>query len=198
MANFNIAYNLVAEAEGGYQNHPNDTGNYNSRGQLVGTNWGISAPVYEQWMGRPPSAADMRDMTQAEAREIYRRRFWDKILGDQITDQAIANIFFDGVVNHGRTGITIMQNVLGVTADGIVGPVTIGAINSRPPAELYVQYREARRSFYQDLVNRKPALAVFLDGWMNRINQFTDYAGGGLAVGGGVVVAAIILYLITR
>lgn len=197
MANFEPAYNLVAAAEGGYQAHPNDTGNYNSLGQLVGTNWGISAPVYETWIGRPPTADDMRDMTKAEAKQIYRSNFWNKIQGDKINDQPVANIFFDGVVNHGRTGIMIMQQVLGLPADGIAGPVTITEINRRPPEQTYIQYREARRQFYRDLVSRKPALSVFLDGWINRIEKFQDYAGGGLAAG-AVIVLALAWYLITK
>ena len=42
MANFNKAIDLILKNEGGYQAHPNDKGNYNSKGQLVGTKYGIS------------------------------------------------------------------------------------------------------------------------------------------------------------
>src|SRR5690606_6583861 len=119
MASFSVAYPVVARAEGGYQNHPNDSGNYNSLGQLVGTNWGISAPVYESWIGHPPSSADMKAITKETAMSILKAKFWNTIKGDQIVDQDVATIFLDGHVNHGRTGIKLMQQVLGITADGI-------------------------------------------------------------------------------
>ncbi|MEL6357990.1 MAG: glycosyl hydrolase 108 family protein, partial [Bacteroidota bacterium] len=114
MASFDTAYTLVAQAEGGYQKFSDDPGNYNSLGQLVGTNWGISAPVYENFIGRPPSEEDMRRMTRGQAKALYRALFWNDIQGDEIVDQQVANIFFDGRVNHGRFGTKLMQRVLRV------------------------------------------------------------------------------------
>lgn len=193
MADFQTAYLLVADAEGGYQDHPNDTGNYNSLGQLVGTNYGISAPVYEEWIGRPPTRSDMQAITPAIARQIFRVNYWNDIRGDQITSQAVANIFFDGRVNHGRTGTRIMQRVLGVSVDGIVGPVTLGAINAANPAALVENYRQARQDFYHQLVANNPDYGVFLQGWLNRLAQFAGSAGG---VASGGILAALLLYFI--
>lgn len=172
MADFRKALEKVARVEGGYQNHPNDAGNYNSRDELVGTNWGISAPVYEQWIDEPPTEADMRDMKKEEAEAIYKTLFWDRILGDDIADQDVAEIFFDGYVNHGRTGIRIMQRVLGVVPDGIVGPLTLGAINAASAVQLFNAYVGARLLFYHRLVASRPRLGVFLKGWMNRLATF--------------------------
>lgn len=188
MANFQIAYNLVAAAEGGYQQHPADTGNYNSLGQLVGTNWGVSATKYEDIIGRPPTVADMRNLTATQAREIFRRDEWTKIKGDDIISQAVANIFFDGAVNHGR-GIHLMQEVLGVHQDGIVGPQTLAAINTADPARLYLAYKERRRQYYYWLVDWRPANSAFLDGWLARLDDFDDYE---LAAAGGTGVLLLL------
>lgn len=197
MANFNIAYQLVAKAEGGYQSSPEDSGNYNSLGELVGTNWGISAPTYEGWIGRAPTKKDMLNMSKSTAEEIYHKKFWAAIRGDQINDQDVANIFFDGVVNHGRTGVKIMQSVLNVPQDGIVGPGTIGQLNAQPPAKVYVQYREARKAFYYDLVNRKRSLGIFLQGWLNRISRFQAYTSYSAPIG-GIIALIGIYFLITK
>lgn len=203
MADFNTAYNIVAGHEGGYQNNPADRGNYNSKGHLVGTNWGISAPVYESWIGRPPSYTDIRTMTRATAKEIFRKNFWDEILGDQIQSQAVANIFLDGVINHGRTGIKLMQKVLGVAQDGIVGPITLQALNTANPAELYGAYRQARRSFYHYLVERTPSFSVFLKGWLRRIDSFQELisqqpaaATGGAGI--GIIALALLAWRMLR
>ncbi|MEM6378816.1 MAG: glycosyl hydrolase 108 family protein, partial [Bacteroidota bacterium] len=130
MADFQKAFNIVIGHEGGYQRHPSDTGNYNSIGQLVGTNYGISAKVYESWINRPPSQSDMENLPLQDAIQIYFSLFWSRMQGNSIHNQPIANILFDGVVNHGNSkGIQLMQEVLNVTVDGRMGPVTMGAIN---------------------------------------------------------------------
>lgn len=191
MASFDIAYRYVERAEGGYQKYAEDSGNYNSLGQLVGTNWGISAPVYERWLGYPPSELDMRNMSQATAKLIYKNRFWDPIKGGQIQSQAVANILFDGHVNHGNHGIVLIQRVLGVPDDGIVGPITLGAINSTNASTLVRQYADAREDFYRYLASSRPSQSIFLQGWLNRLAMFRDNlpsSGEALAALAGAVL----------
>jgi lysozyme family protein len=175
MANFEKALERVLEHEGGFQKHSADRGNYNSKGECVGTNWGISAQTYESWLRRPPTLKDMKDMTRAEAGIVYKGLFWTRIQGDAITSQPIADILFDGHVNHGITGIRILQRVLGVTPDGKVGNITLGAIRDRGEQEVFTLYKNARIAFYNNLVKNRPALAPFLTGWLRRINSFTDF-----------------------
>lgn len=200
MASFDIAYPIIADHEGGYQNNPADRGNYNSLGENVGTNWGISAPVYETWIGRPPRESDMRNMSRATAKQIFKARFWDAIQGDRINSQAVANIFFDGAVNHGTTGIKIMQEVLGVSQDGKVGPITLNAINNANPAKLYNDYREARKRFYYYLVDRTPSFSVFLNGWIRRIDSFTELSPAAAAtIGGtGLLLLGLLVWYTTK
>lgn len=190
MANFDVAYELVRQVEGGYQRYSTDPGNYNSLGHLVGTNWGISAPVYERFLGRPPSENDMRAMSPAIAKEIYRTRFWDTIKGDNIRSQRVANIFFDGHVNHGRSGIIMMQRVLKVAADGVVGPITINALNTQNEAKVINGYIAARESLYHNLASQ--GMAMFLTGWLRRLDQFRTSSSGGL----GLIVIGLIIYFV--
>ena len=193
MANFDTAYNRTAQHEGGYQANPNDPGNYNSLGQNVGTNRGISAKMYESWIGRPPTVSDMKNITTATARQIYKARFWDKIRGDELPNQPVADILFDGVVNHGQ-GVRLAQEVLGVPADNAFGPVTFAKLVSTPPATFYTAYRQRRRDYYHQLVAQTPSLGVFLTGWLKRIDSFQDYDGtGGTLAGGGWIGVLLLL-----
>lgn len=182
MASFNTAINIVLDHEGGYQNNPNDTGNYNSRGDLIGTNYGISAPVLESYLSYPPTVNTMRNLSLSIAKDIYRNKFWNRIKGDQINSQPIANIFFDGHVNHGNTGIRMMQDVLGVPRDGVVGPQTLQAINTGNERAIYLNYKATRRQFYQK-ISQRPGQSVFLTGWLRRIDSFTDFPGVGTPAG---------------
>ncbi len=175
MAKFDPAYSIVLRLEGGYQNNPADKGNYNSLGDLVGTKYGISAPVLEQWIGRPPTKMDMANLNTHTAKAIYYNLYWKNIQGDFIRSQDLANIFFDGHVNHGRTGIRLMQRVLGVSDDGIVGPITLNALNSSDTGKTYVAYRRTREAFYRQLATGSQA--QFLNGWLRRLQAFTAYGG---------------------
>jgi len=68
MANFNLFLPELLKTEGGYQNKLSDRkGNTNSLGQMVGTKYGISAPVYEAYIKRPPTVADMKNLPLSTA-----------------------------------------------------------------------------------------------------------------------------------
>lgn len=192
MANFNLYVNKVLAAEGGYQNYPSDTGNYNSLGQNVGTNYGIAAKTYESWIKRVPSANDMRAITPTIATAIYKAWYWDKIQGDRINSQPLAEILFDGYVNTGNYSVKLLQKILGVVADGVIGNITVSAINSKNSSTLYNAYKQARIEYYkylggasdiaQDWFNYFSQLGLsrqydeFLDGWLNRMATFPDLA----------------------
>lgn len=174
ISDFNKSYNRTAKWEGGYQKNPNDPGNYNAYGQLVGTNMGITPNTYQKWIGKVPTEADMKNMTAAQAKQIFYNEFWLKIRGGEIPWQPVADIFFDGVVNHGR-GVKLMQEVLGVAQDNVYAPVTHNALINANPIDLYRAYRQRRKNYYLQLIQQNPSLAVFQNGWMNRINSFNDW-----------------------
>ncbi len=178
MANFTVFSNLVLRLEGGYQNHPSDKGNYNSLGQLVGTNLGISAPVYENWINRPPSAMDMKAIDKATANAIYKVLYWDKVKGDAMKTQELANLIADHAVNAG-TGSAgkIVQRVLNthfgsrLAVDGVIGNLTISDVNAVNQSKLFDAILAARERFYKSL--NQPA---FLQGWLHRLRPFYEDA----------------------
>lgn len=195
MANFQIAYNIVADHEAGYQRLPQDRGNYNSLRQLVGTNWGINAQVYERHLGRPPSESDMRAMPKSTAISIFKQLYWDRIAGDQLPDQQVANIFLDGIINHGQ-GVRLMQEVLGVTPDNRYGPNTHAALISAPPRAVHDAYKNRRRQYYHHIVANDSSQNVFLRGWLRRIDSFV-YVEGMPTTSGGNVLATVTIAALT-
>lgn len=112
MANFEQAYKRTAVFEGGYAAHPDDNGNWTGGkkgvGVLVGTNYGISAPVYKTYLGRTPSVEDMKNIPVSARRAIYKKHYWDIVRGDEIKNQPIANSLYDMAVNAGP-GMAIIQ-----------------------------------------------------------------------------------------
>ena len=57
----------IIRREGGYVNHPADRGGP--------TNFGITAQTLGSWrkLGRPATTAEVRALTEAEARAVYRQ-----------------------------------------------------------------------------------------------------------------------------
>jgi len=101
MADFSIAAAKTLRLEGKYQKLKKDTGNYNSKGQLVGTNYGISAKTYEKWIKRPPTESDMRAITKDIALQIFKVWYWDALKLDNVKDQQTANFIFDYAIHGG-------------------------------------------------------------------------------------------------
>ncbi|MCO6162595.1 glycoside hydrolase family 108 protein [Flavobacterium sp. NRK F7] len=173
MANFNDFLKILHNVEGGYQELENDSGNYNSLGQLVGTNWGISAKTYERWIKRPPSKTDMMNMPKSVAVEIYKQWYWNVMKGSSFSNQSIANIIIDHGVNAGTgTAAMIAQSVLNdyfgfhLSEDGVIGNQTLTAVNSVSQERLHELYMQARIAYYKSLGSS------FYRSWMTRLKSF--------------------------
>lgn len=171
MADFEKAIKKVLRWEGGYVFHPADPGGE--------TNFGITDRLDGIVDGLIDVDGDgigdvkVRMLTEAQARIIYKREFWDKMLGDQVHDQQVAEIIFDGFVNMAKNGIRVAQLAVGVKADGVLGKNTLNALNSvLSHRMLFEDIKDERIGFYNRLVVRKPELGVFLKGWLNRMKDF--------------------------
>lgn len=169
---FQYALEKTLRWEGGYQANPNDPGNFNSAGELIGTNHGISAPVLEKHLGRLPTVEDMKGLTVDVAAEIY-RGYWQAVRGGEILDHRVAAILFDMAVNHGpRSAVRLAQRIVRVRPDGKMGPVTLAAINRKGSAEMIGRLIGERIGLYKAIVHRRPGMAVFLRGWLRRAESF--------------------------
>lgn len=144
----------VLDHEGGYINHPDDPGGE--------TNFGISKRAYPK--------LDIRNLTQGDAIDIYRRDYWIPIKGDQLPP-AVAIYLMDTAVNVGVSrAVRMLQKVVGVVDDGSIGTKTIEAVNAAPNA---LQLLDAARLAYY---RRLPTFATFGRGWTRRAAETFRYA----------------------
>lgn len=135
MASFEISYQKTKIHEGKYTCVKEDSGNWTGgkvgAGNLVGTNWGISAPVMAQYLKRTPTADDMKNMPESTAKAIYKANYWAPIKGDVIKSQAKADIIYDDAVNTGvSNAIKKAQRVCGVPETGRMDDLTIQKLNA--------------------------------------------------------------------
>ena len=110
MANFNNFIHLLQEAEGNFVDHPLDPGGATNKG------WTLANYMTFGWDNDQDGDIDVQDlklMTDAQAKQLYKQQFWDKMRASEINSQAVANTYVDHGVNAGRwRAIMMMQFVL--------------------------------------------------------------------------------------
>ncbi|SFQ52600.1 glycoside hydrolase family 108 protein [Donghicola eburneus] len=156
--NYRACLDHVLRWEGGYVDHPRDPGG--------ATNHGITRATLAAHRGRAVSKQDVRNLTIAEAGEIYRPKYWNKVKGDQLPD-GMDLVAFDGGVNSGPSrGVRWLQKGLGVAADGAIGPVTLEAAQTaRTGVSIIQRACAARMGFLQKL----GTWSTFGRGWARRV-----------------------------
>ena len=148
--NFDIAFARIIGEEGGYVNDARDPGGE--------TKYGIAKRYHPD--------VDIKDLTLAAAKEIYRCDYWLKAGCDQLP-WAPAFVYFDSVVNMGLgTSTKLMQEALGEVADGIIGPRTRAAmIRQGSDPELIVRFQAERALYYAS----RGHFVTYGRGWMRRV-----------------------------
>lgn len=109
-----------------------------------------------------PSVVDM-------VADFYFATFWKPYRLKELVEQKKADEIFIFGVNAGmKKAIKIAQQLVGVEADGVVGPATIGAINKYDVDEFDREYDELEKAHYDAIVAVKPEKRIFANGWRNR------------------------------
>lgn len=164
----------ILKREGGFVNHPDDRGG--------ATNYGITAKTLSSYLGHAVLTSEVKSLSEEVAREIYLRNYYIAPRIDRLPESIHAFIF-DCAINHGpRRAIKFVQSVCNQTGykpslseDGAMGPNTRKAAESTQSrmGPLFLQALvEERRNFYLTIVQNEPTQRVFLNGWMNRVNEF--------------------------
>jgi lysozyme family protein len=176
MSNFDIAFDRVIVKEGGsrFTNHPQDRGGP--------TRWGVTQQTYTNYLGRPASVDDVRNMPKAHAEDVYRLFYWDPMNLDLVKNFTLAYLLFDQGVNRGTITVArSFQRVLNVdfgkslVEDGRIGPMTIEAADSVDVYDLCNKFIQAAQDAYVSIVRNNNSQLVFLAGWINRSQKLFDY-----------------------
>lgn len=191
MANFESTYNnYILPNEGGYSNHPNDRGaeTYGGITRKFNPDWEgwTFIDFYKRTRGFPAHNQKFPELTEL-VKEFYGEK-WDGQRFDEIKNQQLADLLFDYYVHSGSHAIKAVQKIQGVTSDGIIGPVTLKAINSANPSQLYTALLNERKSYLKNIVTEDASQTVFLAGWMNRLDNF-------LPPGKYVAVVIVLVFL---
>jgi len=113
---------------------------------------------------------DIQEITVDKATELYHTYFWKPMNLEGIDNELLKLHLFDMGINAGtKTAIKILQEMLGATIDGVIGNQTIAKINSYGE-RIVADYANARKMYYNKIINNNPRLKVFRKGWYNRVD----------------------------
>lgn len=131
--------------EGGYVDHPFDKGGP--------TNFGITLATLSEWRGRTVTPQEVRDLTEGEAREIYRAKYLAPF-ADAPAD--VREQLIDIGVNSGVS----TAKKLWAKAQG----------QTRRPVKTQLVVERLR--LYAELVKKRPERSAFIQGWTERAVSF--------------------------
>jgi lysozyme family protein len=176
-SDFKEAQKLVAISEAGYSDDRKDTGNWikvPGGKRFIGTKYGISAPVFQEYLGRLPKAEDMKNLSYETALKIYKADYWDAQNLQEFSDQNVANVLYDGCVNQGTEGTKqVLRDALranGVKITDSENPFNKKRIleaNSLDSKKLFDSIKDFRESRYREAATFK----VHGNGWLARLDS---------------------------
>jgi lysozyme family protein len=148
----------VLAHEGGYTNDPRDPGGP--------TNFGITIYDYRKYVKPRATAADVQRMSLAEAKSIYRSKYWDALCCDDLPAGVDYTVFDYGVNSGiGRAG-KVVRRVLGLSdADWRINTDVIAASKKTEPSKVIVAINDERLQFLKSL----RTWSAFGVGWGRRV-----------------------------
>lgn len=158
------AIRLIFRHEGGYVDHPLDPAG--------ATNRGITRATLAAWRGRPVSKAEVMALSEREAADIYRERYWNAVRADDLP-AGVELVVFDAAVNSGPARAARWLNqALGLGAQARISDRTLQAAASHDPGELIRAYGRTRLGFLQ----RLRTWGTFGRGWGRRVRETEEAA----------------------
>lgn len=141
-----VALRLMFGAEGGYSNRETDSGGP--------TKYGITHRTLAASRGVPSvTPAQVEALTLGEAEAIYRKSYWTQAGGDVLPKGLDYAVFDAGVMSGPNRAVKILQQVVGVKADGWIGEQTLAAVRAFPNGVtgLIIAYCAARMAFLRGI-----------------------------------------------
>jgi lysozyme family protein len=162
--NFEASLLFCLKQEGGFSDDPHDPGG--------ATFEGITLAEFRDFIGAPmATAADLQNISPGLVSNIYYTNYWTAVGAVAELSDGIDLSVFDMGVNAGPSrSIKLLQAALGVAADGIIGPITLAALNDPgvldDPVSLLRQLAHRHGEFYRSL----STFQFFGRGWIIRAN----------------------------
>jgi len=170
--NWKQAFEQMLKSEGGFSDDEHDNGNKLPDGRKGSTMLGVTQYNWEAHVGHQVTHDDMRKLTPADVEPLYKKKYWDAVRADELPS-GIDYMVFDMGVNAGPgRSIKLLQTAAGTTPDGLLGPITMSAVQAADPVILIIEFSHAKEDFYRSLAD----FSRYGTGWLNRVADVRDKA----------------------
>ena len=103
---------------------------------------------------------------------FYKTNYWDALNLDSVDSQIKTNELFCFAVNVGtKSAVRVLQDMLGLQCDGIMGQETLRALNNYNEQAFDVDFDRAEIAYYRNLIRKNPRLGIYERGWENRARR---------------------------
>jgi len=162
---------IIDRFEGrGFVDHPDDRGGP--------TRFGITKSALSRYRDRAVRTEEIHGLKRREAKLIYEINYVTPVRGEDISHGPLRLAMIDWSINSGPSrAARAMQEIVGVSVDGIIGPVTMGEMQKHEPQQLFLHLMAARIVFVAGLVSRDHTQAAFILGWGRRLGTMLELAG---------------------
>jgi len=152
-----------------FVNHPDDRGGP--------TKYGITKKTLSRARGKAVRTDDIHTLELDEALKIYRQNYVLPVRGDEISYGPLRLAMIDYAIHSGpRAAVKALQEIVDVTQDGAMGPVTLGALRRSDQRGVFVELMAQRLTFLTRLVSRDTSQASFVYGWGKRLAKILRMA----------------------
>ena len=160
---------MIQRYEGGYGWNSNDPGGP--------TKYGITCYDLAQRRGQQMTsmkawASLVQAMTLQEAEDIYAAKYATACGFDELNAGPDCVVFDFGVNSGSSRAIKFAQQVVSITQDGEMGPITLAAINNMDSNKFIDALCDVRLAFLRDLATWR----VFGTGWTSRVADLRAYS----------------------
>jgi len=162
---------MIQLYEGAYGFNPSDPGGPTKFGV---TCYDLAEHRHQTMSSMQAWAPLVRAMTLDEAEAIYAAKYATACCFNELQAGADCTVLDFGVNSGPSRAIKYAQMVVGVTADGIMGPITLGAINAYGASNFINELCDARLGFLE----RLNTWSVFGRGWSARVADLRAYSIG--------------------
>ena len=140
------------------------------------TKFGITMVSLREFLNREPDIDELRNLTRSMAARIYASLYVLKPGFHRIADERLREQIVDSGVLHGRHWTARrLQEVVGVTADGIIGPITLKALDFAGRTNgLGNRFMQRRVHRIGRIVQRDQTQIRWLVGWLDRALSFLE------------------------
>lgn len=165
---FGECLDYILLAEGGYSNRKADRGGP--------TNYGVRQRTYDAWLTKHRHPIrHVKYIEMWEVRSIYDGEYWE-LVKCRLMSSPMDLVMFDSAVQHGpRLAAKMLQEMVGTTQDGKIGPKTLAALAAREQQlgrrgaiQAFIKIREA---FYAQIIANDASQEENKRGWANRVRK---------------------------